>query len=156
MCVRARARPDASLCSAVAVSHINLPSFETPRTKEWAVAQITACQARHRHSDRHTRDGRSSRSRRARASQGDYGYYSHWSSLLSIGLNNQTLHHLFPSVHAAHYPALSELVKPVLIKHGVGDPIRILSGRGWGGPIDPVWPARVHPSVGRSPQQSRA
>jgi len=76
------------------VSHINKPSFDTPKTKEWAVAQITAC-------------------------QGDYGYYSPVSNHASIGLNNQTFHHLFPSVHAAHYPALMKLVKPVFVKHGL-------------------------------------
>eukprot|EP01051_Picozoa_sp_SAG22_P016235 SAG22_NODE_2257_length_2780_cov_2.690041_1_plen_103_part_00 len=67
-------------------------SFGAPGSKEWAAAQITAA-------------------------QGDYTYISAFWNKLSNGLNNQTLHHLFPSVHPCHYPALSELLKPVFDKH---------------------------------------
>jgi len=79
------------------VSHINEASF-TPRaewktpTKEWVVAQ-------------------------AYASQGDYEYHSRVWNKLSIGLNNQTLHHVFPSVHPCHYPALTDLIEPVFKKY---------------------------------------
>ena len=33
------------------------------------------------------------------------------------GLHNQSLHHLLPSVHPCHYPALSVLLKPVFVRH---------------------------------------
>ena len=53
----------------------------------------------------------------AYASQGDYEYRSRLWNTLSIGLNNQTLHHVFPSVHPCHYPALTELIEPVFRKY---------------------------------------
>ena len=83
------------------VSHINAESFEkgkgtaaAPQSNEWAVHQIAT-------------------------TRGDYGYRSRLWYLLSIGLNNQAIHHCFPSVHPCHYPALSRLMKPVFEKHGL-------------------------------------
>ena len=61
---------------------------------EWAVAQIGAA-------------------------AGDYAYDSRFWNLVSIGLNNQTIHHLFPGIHAYHYPALARLFRPVFEKHGL-------------------------------------
>jgi len=74
------------------VSHINAASFQTPATREWACMQITT-------------------------TQGDYSYDSWFWNKLSNGLHNQTLHHLIPSVHSTHYPALSVLLEPVFAKH---------------------------------------
>lgn len=79
------------------VSHINDDSFQPPPSKEWAAAQIMT-------------------------SQGDYGYYSGFWGKMSIGLNNQALHHLFPSIHPCHYPALTALIKPIFEKHGLPTP----------------------------------
>ena len=76
------------------VSHISTNCFPAKQPREWAVAQIMAC-------------------------QGDYAYTSQIWNLLSVGLNNQMVHHLFPSVHQCHYPALSELFNPVFAKHGL-------------------------------------
>ena len=82
------------------VSHMNLPSMnDNNRRREWAVAQCMAA-------------------------QGDYSYNSTICNYVSVGLNNQTMHHLFPNVHWCHYPALSALMKPVFLKHN-------LPTRGW-------------------------
>ena len=39
--------------------------------------------------------------------------------LFSTGLCNQSLHHVFPTVHPCHYRALSVLLKPVFEEHGL-------------------------------------
>lgn len=67
-------------------------SFAIPRTDEWAVREMTT-------------------------SQGDYAYDSWLWNKLSIGLNNQTMHHLFPSIHPSHFPALSKPFYKVFRKH---------------------------------------
>jgi len=79
------------------VSHLNAPSVEPITSKEWAVHQICA-------------------------SQGDYEYGSVKWGKISNGLNNQMVHHLFPSVHPCHYPALSALLRPVFERHGLPMP----------------------------------
>ena len=76
------------------VSHVNAPSQELDKCREWAHAQILAC-------------------------QGDYSYGSAIANALSIGLNNQTIHHLFPSIHPCHFPALARRLKPVWKKHAL-------------------------------------
>lgn len=76
------------------VSHVNPKSFEQPSSREWAVSQIYAC-------------------------QGDYHSGSMLWSFISIGLNAQTVHHLFPTVHPVHYPALVMAFKPVFAKHNL-------------------------------------
>jgi len=76
------------------VSHVNTASFEKPTSEEWAVHQIYAA-------------------------QGDYAYKSNLWCRLSLGLNNQTLHHCFPNVHPCHYPKLSVLIKPLFLKHQI-------------------------------------
>mmetsp|Transcript_93 Transcript_93/g.298 ORF Transcript_93/g.298 Transcript_93/m.298 type:complete len:201 (-) Transcript_93:437-1039(-) len=79
------------------VSHINDDSFQPPPSQEWAAAQIMT-------------------------TQGDYAYASEFWNRMSIGLNNQALHHLFPSVHQCHYPALAKLIKPTFEKHNLPTP----------------------------------
>jgi fatty acid desaturase len=49
----------------------------------------------------------------------DYSCDSWFWSTLSINLNNQTMHHLFPSVHPCHYPALRREVIPIAQRHGI-------------------------------------
>jgi len=65
------------------ISHANeasgIPSTGMP--DEWAVAQV-------------------------RASRGDYAYDSVLWMLLAQGVNLQTVHHVFPSVHWAHYRSI--------------------------------------------------
>lgn len=73
------------------VSHINAVSMQ-PTTGEWAVAQLAS-------------------------SAGDYSTTSTTVTLLSIGLNSQALHHLFPTVHHAHHRNLLAELVPVLAKH---------------------------------------
>lgn len=55
----------------------------------------------------------------AEAARGDYCQGSYVWGLVSIGLNNQTLHHLFPTVHYCHYPRLYQLMLPVFAQHGI-------------------------------------
>ena len=76
------------------VSHLSAASFEKPKSKEWAIQQIAT-------------------------TRGDYAYRSHLWNLLSVGLNNQAVHHCFPSVHPCHYPALCRLLQPIFAKHGL-------------------------------------
>lgn len=76
------------------VSHLNAASFDTPMTEEWAVGEMTT-------------------------SQGDYSPDSLVWNKLSVGLNNQTIHHLFPSIHPCHYPELSRRCRKVFKKHGL-------------------------------------
>ncbi len=87
------------LCCGVAyylfsqVSHINGPSFGAAGGA-WSEVQVRAC-------------------------AGDYATESRVTSALSIGLNNQALHHLFPTVHHAHYRRLDGPVRAVVRRHGV-------------------------------------
>lgn len=85
------------------VSHVQLDASKTPpdtnggtsqKPLEWAEHQLAEC-------------------------KGDYSYDRAWAGYLSLGLNNQALHHLFPSVHWCHYPALTRKMRPVFAKHGV-------------------------------------
>ena len=36
-----------------------------------------------------------------------------------MNLNSQMMHHMFPSVHPCHYPALRHILIPVAKKHGL-------------------------------------
>lgn len=49
----------------------------------------------------------------------DYNCDSPFWCYASINLNSQIVHHLFPSVHPCHYPALRKALLPVAKKHGV-------------------------------------
>ena len=49
----------------------------------------------------------------------DYSTDSWFWSTASINLNQQICHHLFPSVHPVHYPALRKLLIPICKKHGI-------------------------------------
>ncbi|MCO4744888.1 MAG: fatty acid desaturase [Proteobacteria bacterium] len=76
------------------VSHVNarcVPSNAEPI--EWAVHQVGTCQ--------------------------DYSMKSRLWNQLSIGLNNQVVHHLFPQVAPWHYPALAEIIEQTCRDHGV-------------------------------------
>lgn len=74
------------------VSHASEPASGRD-AKEWAAEQLTVC-------------------------GGDWSLQSYAASFLSIGLNNQALHHLFPTVHHAHHVRLMRLIAPVLHKYG--------------------------------------
>jgi linoleoyl-CoA desaturase len=43
----------------------------------------------------------------------------YWMSFLIGGMNYQIEHHLFPTVHPRHYPALSEIVQEMCKVHGI-------------------------------------
>jgi fatty acid desaturase len=49
----------------------------------------------------------------------NYGTNSRWALYYSGGLNLQIEHHLFPSVHYSHYPALAAIVRDVCDEFGV-------------------------------------
>lgn len=49
----------------------------------------------------------------------DYETDSYFWLVASIGLNAQVVHHLFPQVSTAHYPAMSRILARVAAKHGV-------------------------------------
>ena len=53
------------------------------------------------------------------ASTSDFSRDSRVARLLLGGLNQQVVHHLFPGVSHAHYPALSRVVEGVCRKHGI-------------------------------------
>ena len=77
------------------VSHINGPSGRTETDRDgWAVQQL-------------------------RASSGDYATTSTLAGWLSIGLNNQAVHHVFPSIHHVHYGKISKLLRTRLRRAGV-------------------------------------
>lgn len=76
------------------VSHINEASFRCAGSPEWARRQV-------------------------QSASGDYAAHSPLVTLLSIGLNQQALHHLFPTVHPFHYPALAPVFDAVLRRHGI-------------------------------------
>lgn len=48
----------------------------------------------------------------------DYQTTSHLMNFISVSLNNQIVHHLFPSIHPCHYPDLSPIVCEIARKHG--------------------------------------
>eukprot|EP00658_Telonema_sp_P-2_P019127 TRINITY_DN1750_c0_g1_i2.p1 TRINITY_DN1750_c0_g1~~TRINITY_DN1750_c0_g1_i2.p1 ORF type:complete len:307 (+),score=64.31 TRINITY_DN1750_c0_g1_i2:170-1090(+) len=52
-------------------------------------------------------------------SKGDYAPTSIVWGLLSLGLNNQAIHHVFPGVHPCHYYKLAPIVRRVCDKHKV-------------------------------------
>merc|ERR1719396_153422 len=68
-------------------SHLNDDSQEDTddQPSEWAVAQV-------------------------RASRGDYSYNSMIWCAISGGLHLQSVHHVFPMVHWAHYPSIYRYV----------------------------------------------
>jgi fatty acid desaturase len=49
----------------------------------------------------------------------DWSTTSPFAGFLSLGLNNQIVHHMFPSVHPCHYPGLSPVIAEVAERHGV-------------------------------------
>lgn len=49
----------------------------------------------------------------------DYSCDSKFWSTVSMNLNSQMMHHMFPSVHPCHYPALRHILIPVAKKHGL-------------------------------------
>lgn len=49
----------------------------------------------------------------------DYSCDSKLWCTLSIHLNSQMIHHVFPSMHPCHYPAVRRLLLPVAAKHGI-------------------------------------
>lgn len=51
--------------------------------------------------------------------QVDYNVYSRFWNIVSGGLNAQSLHHLFPTVHNSHYPDLYAEYVRICTKHGV-------------------------------------
>jgi len=52
-------------------------------------------------------------------SQGDYAPTSQVWGLVSLGLNNQAIHHVFPAIHPCHYYLLAPVMKRVCEKHKV-------------------------------------
>lgn len=81
------------------VSHVNSECFvpedveSGERRIEWAVHQVLTSK--------------------------DYAQHSRFWSILSIGLNLQTVHHLFPQVDPWHYPALSNIVAETCEEFGL-------------------------------------
>jgi len=49
----------------------------------------------------------------------DYSCDSKFWGIMSINLNQQIMHHMFPSIHPCHYPALRHVLIPVAAKHGL-------------------------------------
>lgn len=49
----------------------------------------------------------------------DYNCESWFWCTVSVNLNNQMIHHLFPSIHPCHYPALRRKLLPVAAKYGI-------------------------------------
>jgi fatty acid desaturase len=78
------------------ISHINETSFKNIKKTqygEWAVHQIE--------------------------STIDYNCDSYFVSFLSVGLNNQSIHHLFPSIHPCHYPKIHEILNQISKKYKI-------------------------------------
>lgn len=78
------------------ISHINEFAFQNcalKKTDNFIIHQVMSCQ--------------------------DYCVESKWMSVISLGLNNQTVHHLFPSVHICHYPALSGVLADFCKDYGI-------------------------------------
>lgn len=75
------------------VSHVNPACVPNMAERgEWAAHQVGTCH--------------------------DYSTKSRFWNILSIGLNNQVVHHLFPQVAPWHYPALSAIVAHTCAQHG--------------------------------------
>jgi len=49
----------------------------------------------------------------------DYSCDSFFWAVASINLNQQACHHIFPSVHPCHYPALRRVFMPIAKKYGI-------------------------------------
>jgi fatty acid desaturase len=49
----------------------------------------------------------------------DYGGDSQLMAILSINLNQQICHHMFPSIHPCHYHALRKIVTPIAARYGL-------------------------------------
>jgi fatty acid desaturase len=49
----------------------------------------------------------------------DYGGDSQLMAIVSINLNQQICHHMFPSIHPCHYPALRKICLPIAAKYGI-------------------------------------
>lgn len=49
----------------------------------------------------------------------DYAPDSTFLKILSVSLNYQIVHHMFPSVHPAHYPAIRKLLIPIAKKYDI-------------------------------------
>eukprot|EP01083_Nonionella_stella_P064655 168743_1 len=78
------------------MSHINEHSFQNhkfKRTKNFIVHQILSCS--------------------------DYCIRSEFIGFVSVGLSNQGLHHIIPSVHPCHYPKLSSILQQFCHKHNI-------------------------------------
>merc|ERR1712014_301703 len=45
-----------------------------------------------------------------RSTRGDYSYESRFWNAISGGLHLQSVHHVFPSVHWAHYPSIYKII----------------------------------------------
>lgn len=85
-----------AICGAVyyalsQVSHVN-DTAQAAFGHHWATQQVTRC-------------------------SGDYDVTSVLVGLLTIGLNNQAIHHLFPSVHHIHYPHIMKACQAVFRTH---------------------------------------
>merc|ERR1719195_66007 len=77
------------------VTHINDASMEPYEGREWAVQQVIA-------------------------SSGDHSVDSLTAMFVSVGMNHQGVHHMFPTVHWVHYPALSKIIRTAMdrpVKH---------------------------------------
>jgi fatty acid desaturase len=49
----------------------------------------------------------------------DYSNESAFWNVVSIGLNAQTIHHLFPTIHSCHYIAIFPIIRDICKKHKV-------------------------------------
>ena len=49
----------------------------------------------------------------------DYAPDSTFLKILSVSLNYQIVHHMFPSIHPAHYPAIRKLLIPIAKKYDI-------------------------------------
>jgi len=49
----------------------------------------------------------------------DYSCDSQLMAIASINLNQQICHHMFPSIHPCHYPALRKICIPIAAKYGI-------------------------------------
>lgn len=54
----------------------------------------------------------------------DYSNESTFWNWISIGLNAQTIHHLFPTIHSCHYPAVFPIIRDVCKRHNVNYQIK--------------------------------
>jgi len=75
------------------VSHIQDDAMQPPTSKSWIAHEIESCV--------------------------DYSDTSFFWNVMSIGLNNQSLHHLFPSVHPCHFIELSPILDEFCADHNI-------------------------------------